>query len=254
MLAANRYSKDAIRVAETVVALESHTLVNTFTPGFSRTRDAHCKFAKAVTQVAVDTVIQLGIMSINQGSYGGPLAEMATAAERFAMAAKKLQGNKEMLKLAIRAAQKAHLAKNSLYYAQAGIGLSRKGQQAGEDLRNAYYVEKGSKVQPRPPQLEYPLVKGHGTCGNIFGVIDDTSASQTDHLVTFINMHLLTIGYTIEQLFDSFFIKDAEDLGDLALIEVMKFDGWTGKSTRVYGNVVQFVIPPSFDYIPADLW
>jgi hypothetical protein len=224
--------------------------VKSFSPGYVKTRDAQCQFVKTMAQLAVDILIQVGLVALNQGAYSEALAEMASAAQVFAHAAKVASDNKALMRLSIKAAQKAHLAKNSLYYTQAAVGLGRKGVQAVDDVRNAHYVDRGSKVPSRdgPPRLEYPLIKAHGMCGNLWGVIDDTSAAQTDQLIEFISMHMLAIGYSIEELFNSIFFKDNEELGELALIGIMKFDGWTGRSIRSYEYSAQFVTsPPFFD-------
>jgi hypothetical protein len=227
----------------TAVGLEAHAAVDGFTPQHDKVRAANCQLAKTVAEMVVDVGIQAGVMGVNLGQFSGALGAMSARADKL-MAQAKISNN---YKQAVRASQQLNMARNSMYYTQWGTGVGRKGQSAGQQLHDAHYNAKGSQVPEREikePRLEFPMIKGHGLCGNVFGVIEDNAGAQVDQLVAFVNEQLHGLRYSVEQLFNSLFIKDQGDLGDVALQDIMDLKEWSGESTRFYADLEVSVLHP----------
>lgn len=222
----------------TALGHEAHIIVDSFTPQHSKVKLARCEFAKDVTEMAIDVTIQMGVMSVNAGQFTGALGAMATRAERLMLEAKR----KNDYKKAIRAAQQLNLARNSMYYTQWAVGTARKGYKTGQKVSDAHYADKGSKLPEREvPRLEFPLIKGHGMCGNLFNVHEDNASAQVDQLILFIHEQLHALRYTVEQVFNSLFIKEQEDLGDVALEDIMGLEKWEGVPMRSYEGIEKYV-------------
>jgi hypothetical protein len=216
------------------VALEAHYVVDSFTPQHQSLGAAICDLAKAITEISVDLALQFGVIGVNLGQFTGSLRLMAKKAED-------LMANAHVTKdyaKAVFANQKVNLAKQSMYYTQWATGEARKAAHAAQKVTDAHQHAKGSAIPEREkPRLEFPLIQGYGPCGNIFGVVDDNAGSQVDQLVLFINEYLRSLRYTVEELFNSFFVKDNEDLGDIALQDIMRLEDWPGKSARSSGSL-----------------
>lgn len=236
---ANASPKDVISKMGSAVALEAHFAVDNFTPQHNSLTQAYCDVAKAVSEIAVDLALQFGVVGVNLGQFTGSFRAMSKAADDLMATAHKTKDYRE----AVFAAQKLNMARQSMYYTQWATGEARKAAHAAQEVTDAYQHAKGSVIPEREkPRLEFPLIKGYGPCGNIFGVIDDNTHSQVDQLVLFINQHLHGLRYAVEELFNSFFIKDHEDLGDIALQDVMKINNWPGVSTRSYEGLEVYVL------------
>lgn len=218
----------------TAVSLEAHLHIDMFTPQNDNVKATQCQLTKDLAEIVLDITVMSGIVFVNAFQFVGPLAEMATKADDLMTVAKESGNYKE----AVRAAQKLNLARNSLYYAQWALGEGRKGVSSGQNLADARLNAAGSQLPERErPRMEFPYVKNHGFCGNVFGVIDDNAVAQVDQMVVFINDHLHGLQYIGEQLFNSFFIKQQEEMGDVSLVDIMKAEDWPGDSARSYEGI-----------------
>lgn len=222
----------------TAVGLEAHTTIDGYTPQHDKVRAAQCQLAKDTAEMVVDVTIQAGVMAVNAGQFTGVIAVMAIRAERTMEGAKQTGDYKQ----AVHAAQQLNLARNSMYYTQWTIGQARKGYSAGRKFSDVRYNDRESQLPGREiPRLEFPHIRGHGLCGNVFGVVEDNAGSQVDQLIVFINDQLHGLRYTVEQVFNSLFVKEQEDLGDVALEDIMRIKDWHGQSTRSYEGLELYV-------------
>jgi hypothetical protein len=216
------------------LAVEAHALLMGFTPQHDSVRLASCQFTQDLSQILVDIFIQAGIVGLNLGQFTGAMRTMSETADGLMVQAR-VTGDYTK---AVRAAQRLNLARNSIYYTQWTTGEVRKYQASSKRLGDAIYNAKESVVVGRtPPRLEFPLIKGHDFCGNVFGVIENSSEQQVDEMIKYINTHLDGLRYAISTLFDSLFIKDEDALGDVALRDLMIDIDWDDVSTRDYGDL-----------------
>jgi hypothetical protein len=221
------------------LAVEAHALLMGFTPQHDSVRLASCQFTQDLSQILVDIFIQAGIVGLNLGQFTGAMRTMSETADGLMVQAR-VTGDYGK---AVRAAQRLNLARNSVYYTQWTTGEVRKYQASSKRLSDAIYNAKESVVAGRtPPRLEFPLIKGHDFCGNVFGVIENSSEQQVDEMVKYINTHLDGLRYAISTLFDSLFIKDEDTLGEVALRDLMMDIDWDDVSTRDYGDLEVYVL------------
>ena len=229
----------------TVIALEAHSTVNDFTPQHNPVALANCRMVQQTIEMAIDAALQGAVVGLNTAMPAGELRKITAAADDLMKKALETPADTAAMKEAVRAAQKITVLRNSVYYTQWLTGHMRKGQQIAKDISYAHYNAKGTGIPEREsgaPRLEFPSVRGHGFCGNVFGVMDDNALSQADQVMGFVSDHMSEVRRLVEQLFNSFFIKDQEDLGDKALEEIMDFEVWSTQSARSYDGVEKFVL------------
>lgn len=206
-------------------------LIANFTPQHNKVRAAQCQAVKDAAEIAADIAMQAAVMSVNGGAFAETLKRLTIQTEATVQG---LIDNKKPFFEIAAARQKAHFARQAANYVQWGVPQGRKIYKATTSYTQVSYLDRESGVKERlPPRLEFPMIKGHGFCGNVMGVIDDNSGAQGDELKKWILEFLKALQEILEDLFDSLFNKEKEDIGRVLMTSIMEDMDWTEDTSRV---------------------